>query len=93
MEWSLTPNAVRRIGVAGLPAGFDTQHDDHFVVRCGASAGVGLSLHETLHASAAGGAGRGVWLVYTDGVCRRERVCTTELLADVPRQHSLGGGL
>lgn len=38
-----SPNAVRRIGVAGLPAGFDTQHDDHFVVRCGASAGVGLS--------------------------------------------------
>lgn len=51
------PNAVRRIDTAGLPAGFDAQHDDHFVVRCGVSAGVGLPVHEALYAPAAGGAG------------------------------------
>ncbi len=35
----------------------------------GAGAGVGLSLYEALYPSAAGGAGRGVWLVDSDGVC------------------------
>lgn len=67
-----SPNAVCGTGAAGLPAGFDPQHDDHFVVRCGISISVGLPVYEALYASAAGGAGGGVWLVGPGGVRRRE---------------------
>jgi hypothetical protein len=41
----------------------------------------------------AGGAGRGVWLVDPDGLLGGQRIAAAELLADVPRQYSVGGGL
>ena len=48
---------------------------------------------ETLHPPAAGRTGRGVRLVDPDGVFGGERVAAAELLADVPRQYPVGGGL
>ena len=36
---------------------------------------------------------RGLWLVDPDGLLGRQRIAAAELLADVPRQYSVGGGL
>ncbi|VEC61602.1 4-hydroxybenzoate polyprenyltransferase [Klebsiella aerogenes] len=44
------------------------------------------------HPSAAGGAGGRLWLVDPDGLLGRQRITAAELLADVPRQYSVGGG-
>ncbi len=76
-----------------FPVGAHPQHHDHSAVGGGAGAGVGLSVYEALHSSAAGGAGRGLWLVDPDGLLGRQRIAAAELLADVPRQYSVGGGL
>lgn len=56
-------------GAALFPAGVNPQHHDHSAFRCGAGVGLGVSVYEALYPPASGGAGRGVWLVDSDGVC------------------------
>ena len=64
--------AVCRAGTDFVFTGADAEYDDHSVVDCRASAGVGVPVYEAVYPSTASGAGRGVWLVDSNGFCRCE---------------------
>ena len=69
MEWSLTQNkllAFHRLMRTDKPIGA------LLLVDCRASAGVGVPVYEAVYPSTASGAGRGVWLVDSNGFCRCE---------------------
>lgn len=49
--------------------GTDAEYDDHSVVDCRSGVGVGVPVYEAVYPSPASGAGRGVWLVDSNGFC------------------------
>ena len=49
--------------------GADAEYDDHSIVDCRAGAGVGVPVYEAVYPSTASGAGRGFWLVDSNGFC------------------------
>ena len=68
--WVATPG-VPQLWILAV-FGADAEYDDHSVVDCRASAGVGVPVYEAVYPSTASGAGRGVWLVDSNGFCRCE---------------------
>ncbi len=75
-------------GAAGVSVGALTLNAMTILFRGGAGVGTNLSLYETLP-SCWGPLSAG----QSHGVRRGGRIPAIELLADVPRQYSLGGGL
>ena len=69
---------VKRTANRPLPSGAvtekeaDAEYDDHSVVDCRSGVGVGVPVYEAVYPSPASGAGRGVWLVDSNGFCRCE---------------------
>lgn len=64
--------AVCSAGTDFVFTGADAEYDDHSVVDCRSGAGVGVPVYEAVYPSTASGAGRGVWLVDSNGFCRCE---------------------
>ena len=66
---------VQRTATRPLPSGAgtepeaDAESDDHARGECRAGAGVGVPVYEAVYPSTASGAGRGVWLVDSNGFC------------------------
>ncbi len=64
--------AVCSAGTDFVFTGTDAEYDDHSVVDCRSGVGVGVPVYEAVYPSPASGAGRGVWLVDSNGFCRCE---------------------
>lgn len=72
---AVTEKEARAVCSAGTDfvfTGADAEYDDYSVVDCRAGVGVGVPVYEAVYPSTASGAGRGVWLVDSNGFCRCE---------------------